>query len=424
MEGNGRIWFGFSGGAAFLDPREEAEDQPLPMPVLERALVAGRERAHVRALDFGHRENHISLDFFVPVYFREEDLRFRSQLEGAETQPGPWRYEGYREYSGLAPGRYLLKVWVRNHAGQVSDPYTLPIHIAPALWASPVALVAYVLLLLGGIGVTVKARTRALRQRERWLQSRVGEATAALKDRERRLLDLSSQLATRNEEKNQLLGILAHDLRNPLTAILLQSELLAGTEPPEPQQGALRIARSVQALLDLLERMLDVNRIDSGVALAPLVPVDLAMATLESAARFQAAAAAKGLVLTVASGMELPRVLADADTLAAILDNLLSNAVKFSPTAPPSRTIQAGFSVASTEVAIWVQDEGPGFSAEELPRAFDRFTRLSSRPTGGESSTGLGLSIVKKLSEAMGGRVELDSRPGEGATFRLWLTRA
>ena len=423
VDERGRIWFGFSGGAAFLDPGEEANEQPLPSPVLVRALIAGQERRIDSGLDLGHGENHLSLDFFVPVFFREEDLRFRSQLDGAESQPGPWRYESFREYSGLAPGRYQLKVWVRNHAGQVSEPYILPIHIAPAAWASPLALAAYALLVLGAGVLAVKLRTRTLRQREQWLRARVEEATSALKDREQRLQALADELSCRNEEKNQILGILAHDLRNPLTAILLQAELLVGGEQPEQRPGALRIARSVQTLLELLERMLDVNRIDSGTTLGPLVAVELQPLTLVIAARHQAAAQAKGLDVAVVSVPDLPQVRADAETLDAILDNLFSNAVKFSPKAPPNRTIQAGFAANETDVAIWVRDEGPGFSPEERLRAFDRFTRLSARPTAGESSTGLGLSIVKKLTEAMGGRVELESHRGEGSTFWVWLPR-
>ncbi len=423
VDGRGRIWFGFSGGAAFLDPREEAAEQPLPSPVLARALIAGQDRRIDQGLDLGHRENHLSLDFFVPVFFREEDLRFRSQLEGAETQPGPWRYEGFREYSGLAPGHYRLKVWVRNHAGQISEPFSLPIHIAPAVWASPAAVVAYVLLVLGVGVLVVKVRTRTLRHRELWLRARVDEATSALKDREQRLQKLADELSCRNDEKNQILGILAHDLRNPLTAIQLQAELLVGGEQPEQRPGALRISRSVQSLLELLERLLDVNRIDSGTTLGPLVPLDLHPVVQALAVRHQANALAKGLDLVVASAPNLPQVCADVETLDAILDNLLSNAVKFSPTAPPNRSIRVGFAVAEVEVAIWVQDEGLGFNPEELPRAFDRFTRLSARPTAGESSTGLGLSIVKKLTEAMGGRVELESRRGEGSTFTVWLPR-
>jgi len=420
---DGRVWFGFPGGAAFLDPREEPVELPLPAPVLARALVAGKDRVIEGALTLSHHENHLSLDLFTPVFFREEDIRFRSQLIGAEAQPGPWRYEGFREFSGLAPGRYVLKVWARNHTGQLSEPYTLPIHIKPAPWASAWALTAYLLVLVASGFAWVTLHTRTLRLREAWLTARVDKATAELKVREDQLLALASQLTTRNEEKNQIMGIVAHDLRNPLSTILMQAEILPELEPREREQGLARIVQAANALLDLLERLLDVNRIDSGTVLPPAVPARLATLAAEARERFHAKAEAKGLELRLEPMEALPDVLADPATLMGVLDNLISNAVKFSPPGPPTRTITIGFDRTSTEVALWVKDQGPGFTAEERQRAFNRFTRLSARPTAGESSSGLGLSIVKKLTEAMGGRIELESEPGQGATFRIWLPR-
>ena len=114
-------------------------------------------------------------------------------------------------------------------------------------------------------------------------------------------------------------------------------------------------------------------------------------------------------------------VVADASVLAQVIENLLSNALKFSP---PGKVILVSVTSGPTHVECRIQDQGPGFTAEDKARMFRRYVRLSARPTGGEPSTGLGLSIVRKLVRAMDGELICESNPGEGATFivRLPLT--
>src|SRR5580765_3394784 len=111
-------------------------------------------------------------------------------------------------------------------------------------------------------------------------------------------------------------------------------------------------------------------------------------------------------------------VQSDPTALNQVLDNLVSNAVKFSP---PGKQILVAVQPAAGRVECWVQDEGPGFTQQDKARMFRRYGRLSARPTGGEPSTGLGLSIVKKLVQAMDGELVCDSTPGNGATFTIRL---
>jgi signal transduction histidine kinase len=128
-------------------------------------------------------------------------------------------------------------------------------------------------------------------------------------------------------------------------------------------------------------------------------------------------AAAKGQRLELGVGPDTLPFLADAMHLKEVVDNLVSNAIKFTPPGPPERHIQVRVGRGWLEV----QDQGPGFLPEEIAHAFGRFERLSARPTGGETSTGLGLSIVHALVEAMGGTIRLSSEPGQGATFHISL---
>ncbi len=113
-------------------------------------------------------------------------------------------------------------------------------------------------------------------------------------------------------------------------------------------------------------------------------------------------------------------VFADASALDQVLDNLVSNAVKFSP---PGKRVFVSIRAAGKNIECVVRDEGPGITAADKARMFRRYGRLSARPTGGEPSTGLGLSIVHKLVRAMGGELACESNPGQGAAFTIRLPR-
>ena len=229
------------------------------------------------------------------------------------------------------------------------------------------------------------------------------------------------QLREINEEKNEFMGIAAHDLRNPLGAVKGYAELIL-EEPEMPrsdlQDSAQRIREATARMLEMVQNLLDANRIERGEMKLHLMPTDLGqlISAVIEAQRPRAAAKQQQLHLqNEAAGV---RVDVDPNVTVQILENLVSNAVKYSP---PGKNIFARLKHETSSVRIEVQDEGPGLSAEDQKKLFGKFARLSAKPTGGEHSTGLGLSIVKKMVEAMNGRVWCESEPGKGATFIVVL---
>jgi signal transduction histidine kinase len=131
----------------------------------------------------------------------------------------------------------------------------------------------------------------------------------------------------------------------------------------------------------------------------------------------QPAANRKSINLRIGTSPEL-WARADRAATLQILDNLISNALKYSP---PNTTVHIHTLPEQNYVLVKIRDEGPGISEADQRKLFQKFSRLSARPTGGESSTGLGLSIVKRLAEAMGGTIQCHSALGAGATFILRL---
>lgn len=237
------------------------------------------------------------------------------------------------------------------------------------------------------------------------------------------LKNASDRLRRLAEDKDELLGILAHDLKNHLGGMHMSAQLLHGRIESLPDQRAARLSENIMhtsaQLLGFVKEFLANAAADHGIALDP-APNNLVQVAASAAHRYGEAARRKQLKIETDFSSQDALVLADATALDQVVDNLLSNAVKFSP---PGKRIFVSVKPAQNHVECVVRDEGPGFSSEDMERMFRRYMRLSARPTGGEPSTGLGLSIVRKLVRAMKGELECESAPGEGATFRLRLPR-
>jgi len=233
-------------------------------------------------------------------------------------------------------------------------------------------------------------------------------------------LDRLKQLA---EDKDELIGILAHDLKNHVGGMNMSAELLRAQVNKLKDERLTRLSdnilRSSGQLLAFVKEFLANAAADYGFVAKP-GRVNFSELVLNVAKQYQDAARRKNLEIHVDSTQEAA-VFADASALNQILDNLISNALKFSP---PQKKIFVSVHSRNHHVECVVRDEGPGFTAEDKKRMFRRYGRLSARPTGGEPSTGLGLSIVRKLVHAIDGELSCESEPGQGATFTVRLPKS
>ncbi len=236
------------------------------------------------------------------------------------------------------------------------------------------------------------------------------------------------ELFALNTEKDELLGIVAHDLKNPLAGMKGVVEILRNdgkTLSPEFQQTLLaQVNNSVERMFGIVNNVLDMYRLEADAFGYVITKQDIVPLLKHSLQFHQEAAKAKRLHLQHNLGDDAILVYADTQALTQVLDNLLSNAIKFSPLGT-SITMQLTMQLQNGHetVRIAVQDEGAGIPEAEQERLFTKFARLSTQPTGGEHSTGLGLSIVKKLVHGMNGRVWYESIDGAGARFVVELPR-
>ncbi|MBI3414118.1 MAG: hybrid sensor histidine kinase/response regulator [Verrucomicrobia bacterium] len=224
------------------------------------------------------------------------------------------------------------------------------------------------------------------------------------------------RLREMNDEKNEFMGIAAHDLRSPLNAVKGYSEMVLEDTALGAENAELvhKIHEAAARMAEMVQNLLDANRIERGEMKLNLAVTDLADVLAAVTETHRPRATAKQQTIRLENESAPVPVMVDPTVVVQVLENLVSNAVKYSP---PGKNIFVRLKKLPQAVRCEVQDEGPGLSAEDQKKLFGKFARLSAKPTGGEHATGLGLSIVKKMVEAMSGKVWCESELGCGATF-------
>jgi signal transduction histidine kinase len=233
---------------------------------------------------------------------------------------------------------------------------------------------------------------------------------------------LVEQLRRANADKNRLMGMAAHDLRNPLASIRALSEFLSdgtvGELTPEQLDLVKTIHDASQSMLTLVNELLDFSVIESGALKIHPVKASLSELVAKSVNLTGINAAKKGTRLEFDPPPAAELVVFDPEKIKQVVDNLLSNAVKFSP---PNSLIKVRMIRAPDQVSVWVRDQGPGIPEGERDKLFKDFGRTSVKPTAGEPSTGLGLAICKKIIVAHQGTICADNEPDGGCTFKITL---
>ncbi|MFC7419174.1 ATP-binding protein [Iodobacter arcticus] len=273
---------------------------------------------------------------------------------------------------------------------------------------------------LGDLARNFLDMSQTVRLHRQHLEALVDVRTAELATRNGQLEVLNDSLRHLNTEKNELLAIAAHDLKNPVASIQGMAHLIALRLDDWPRERVLDRLSGISLLADrtqcILSNLLDHEALESGSVQIHIESLCLNDVLKELLSSWEERLAAKQQICQLSiSGTA---VQADRQALWQILDNLLSNASKY---APYGSTIMLSSQQEGALLRIMVTDQGPGVAPHEMSKLFLKFSRLSALPTGGEHTTGLGLSIVKRLVEAMHGRVYCQSQFGSGATFVLEL---
>jgi len=241
-------------------------------------------------------------------------------------------------------------------------------------------------------------------------------------------IDYSQQVQRAVESQRKVAGVhdelaasIAHDMRTPISSVLLQLDLLLecgerhGTQIVVPTASLQRLRDAGWRISRMVDDLLDASRIELCRVALDRHEIELPEAIANLVAQLEPTLGGRQIRLDMQAG--LPRISADPLRLDEIMTNLLENAAKYSDAGRPITVHVCRDGEGAT---LTVEDEGAGIVAEEIPRLFDRYFQ-SKRPRAKKSGLGIGLYITKGLVEAHGGRVWVDSRPGLGSKFHVWL---
>lgn len=243
-----------------------------------------------------------------------------------------------------------------------------------------------------------------------------------IREKNQSLMNRNAQLISLNEEKNNLVKILAHDIRSPLSQIIMVTEILNNpSEEAIEKQGELltQVGLSAHRINEMVTKILDLDSLEEEHVKVRRERVDINDILSDIRNRYKETAQKKNIRLKVNQCKDNNVIRTDHLLLTLVLENLVTNALKFSP---ENTTVRLEGDCKYDGVLFKVSDEGPGFTESDKKLAFNRFQKLSAKPTAGESSIGLGLSIVKKYVDDMDGEVWLESEAGNGTTFFVKLS--
>ncbi|MEO8703418.1 MAG: ATP-binding protein [Kofleriaceae bacterium] len=249
----------------------------------------------------------------------------------------------------------------------------------------------------------------------------LSEINTELHDMARALAGKNAELARVNAELNRMTGVIAHDLRNPLSVILHYAYFLRedlATIAPDQIEHLTSIDQAAEFMVRLLDDLLDVSRIRAGKLRLQPVELELVEFVRSVVGLNQHLAHHKSIELRVTTGAPQLVVVVDRDKIQQVINNLVGNAIQYSK---PNTTIDIALATDGGTVTITVRDQGVGIAEADLPKVFLPFETVTSHGTAGEKSTGLGLAIVQTIVEAHRGSVRVESTLGVGTSFVVTL---
>ncbi len=461
---NGEMWFSGLSGLNRFHP-EKIEKNPYVPPVKLASITQGGKSLipapAPEILTFVHlpwQRNFFEFEFSALSYTRPENNRYAYFLEGFETQ---WNRTGslrYGKYTNLPGGEYILRVFGSNNDGVWNKEGTaIRVKVDSPPWKQPWAYAAYLLTgALLGFGIWRTARTEAKKKmqaqseeleqekqvvdqlraidkmKSELLRKQVEVENQLLKNKvklEERVRERTLTLEAEKEKaeaasqaKGEFLANMSHEIRTPLNLVLGFSEMIAKESPNENIRDYVSTIQSAgSALLTLLNDILDLSKAESGGFSLEYAAFNLMDLLNEVHKVYSKTAELKGIEFYMVIDDGVPRsIVLDRSRIRQVLINVLGNAIKF--TDKGFVKIQVQYSRFDrgdkwSALSFTITDSGIGIAPDQKERIFERFSQQKGQDFDIYGGAGIGLSIVKKLVDAMGGTIDVDSTPGLGSTF-------
>jgi signal transduction histidine kinase/ligand-binding sensor domain-containing protein/CheY-like chemotaxis protein len=424
---SGEMFFGSSRGVISFFPDQVRDNPYIPQVVLTTIRIRGRESdidpAHLadKPLQLYYRENSFSFEFAALDYTNPGMNHYAYKLEGFDKK---WKQNGTRrfaEYTNIPAGEYTLKVIGSNNDRVWNNTGTsLRIRIIPAFWMTTWFYGIVLCLVLFILFFFYRLRTRRVRSYRRKLEKLVEKRTQQLKtaneiaEHEREL----AQAASRS--KSEFLARMSHEIRTPLNSIIGFNEILLETKLNFRQMDYVKtIKQSGEALLGLIDEILDFSRIEAGQLTLESVDFDPGTLAYDVCHLVKPRIEDRPIEILCDVGERVPDfVIGDPGKFRQVLVNLLGNAVKFTQ----EGEIQLSMDIVEdagerVEMKVSVRDTGIGIEEEKLENIFEAFRQADGFTNRKYGGSGLGLTISRQIARLMEGDLRVESRPGKGSTF-------
>jgi len=375
-------------------------------------------------VDVSDLSESIEMQLTYPSFIQEEQIRFRYRLypkgSDVKTQWSDWQKNPKLILNSIFYGEFIFEAEAINGIGKFSKAVELIINRPRPIAYQPIAFIAYLFVLILFIYGIVYLRNRQILKKNIYLENLVQIRTDEVIKQNAELKDLADEMARANQFKSNMLKMAVHDLRNPLSVLSGYCELL--TDDLSNDQKATVIL-SMDKLLDKL--LLSVDSLLTADQKGPTdfhqkkVTIDLRSIVMDVISENTVLANKKKQTLN--SDLDANcKILGDRFQILEVIDNLINNSIKYSPIGSEiSVSLFRKPGVSLNKIVFKVSDNGVGVKPEDQQRIFSEYGQTENKPTGGEKSSGLGLSIVKEIVHWHNGRVWVESNPTEkpGATF-------
>jgi signal transduction histidine kinase/DNA-binding response OmpR family regulator len=422
---SGHIYLAGPGGITYFHPDSLTINRQVPGVVITNMYLFDNPLSLdlTQQIELRHTENFLTFEFAALNFTNSQKNQYRYRMIGLDPDTVEAGLRRTASYTDIKPGTYTFWVTGSNNDGFWNpEGKSVEITIRPPWSRSGLAIGLYVLLFITAVMGIIRLRTWKLINDRKVLEKQVRERTRLIEEKDRHILEMDRM-------KTRFFANVSHEFRTPLTLILSPlEELISRRKPGDPEMRKLGvIRRNSMRLLDLVNQLLDLSKLDSGKLKLELVHEDLVKVLRLTCASFISLAEKN----RIKYNFHLPNrgwiTWFDAGKLETILNNLLSNAFKYTPregivdcfvrmeVSENSREQKNG----PEHLSISVIDSGPGIPKEKLDLIFDRFYQGEEHNHLEGGGTGIGLSLTRELVELIHGEITVNSEPGEGSCFTV-----